>query len=70
MKALSIKKVHRLIGEERKERLIRYFKSFLRVSFAKKHKTEIGEYISKLIADENYPTKKDVIKKLEKWNQA
>jgi hypothetical protein len=64
----SIKRVHRLIGEERKYSLVRYFKKFLRDSSAEEYKVEIEEYASKLIADENYPVKKDVLKKLEGWN--
>lgn len=69
MKSLSIKRVHRLIEEERKSSLVRYFNKFLRSSFAEKHKTEIDEYAGKLIADEEYPGKKDVLKKLDGWNQ-
>lgn len=68
MSGFSIKRVHRLIEEERKDILIRYFKRFLRASSAKKYKTEIGKYASKLIADENYPMKKDLLKRLEQWN--
>ena len=64
----SIKRVHRLIGEEREYSLVRYFNKFLRDSSAKKHKVEIEEYISKLIADENYPVKKELLKKLKGWN--
>lgn len=66
----SIKRVHRLIEEEREYSLVRYFKKFLRDSLAEEHKIEIEEYVSKLIADENYPIKKSVLKKLETWSQA
>jgi len=68
VKSLSIKRVHRLIAEERKSSLVRYLKKFLRTSSAEKHKTEIEEYTGKLVADENYPEKKEVLKRLEKWN--
>jgi len=64
----SIKRVHRLIEDERKNSLVRYLKKFLRTSSAEKFKTEIEEYAGKLIADENYPGKKDVLKRLEWWN--
>lgn len=68
MKTLSIKRVRRLIEEERKSSLVQYFKKFLRTSSAKKHKIEIEEHISKFIADETYPAKKDVLKKLKEWD--
>lgn len=64
----SIKRVHRLIGEERENSLIRYLNRFLRASSAEKHKVEIKGYVSKLITDEKFPVKKELLKKLEQWN--
>ena len=70
MSDFSIKRTHRLIEEERKDNLVRYFKKFLRTSSAEGHKAEIVEYAGKLIATESYPRKKELLKKLEEWNQA
>ncbi len=69
MKSLSIKRVHRLIAEERKSSLVRYLKKFLLASSAEKHKAEIEDYVGKLVADEIYPEKKDVLKRLDGWNR-
>ena len=64
----SIKRVHRLIGEERENSLIHYLNRFLRAPSAEKHKVEIKGYVNRLVTDEKYPVKKELLKKLEQWN--
>lgn len=69
MNNLSIKKVHRLIEEEKPKALARYIKRFLPTEKQNQAEVKLDEYAHLLIKNENMVSKQSVLKKIEELDE-
>ena len=67
---LSIKKINRLIEEEKPKAIARYIRRFLPEDKRNPAEVRLDEYAHKLVKDEKHVTKPSVIKKIEELTDA